>query len=97
MGFQHLLKRDIWPTCLRIVYEFRNPCRFHYLRIVIHSVYQVNDLKGSGNRIMNLQFEYFYGSEAEQFAFYRIPKSLMTDGFDIEYKNEEVVMVKRNL
>ena len=28
---------------------------------------------------MNLQFEYFYGSEAEQFAFYRIPKSLMTD------------------
>ena len=46
---------------------------------------------------MNLQFEYFYGSEAEQFAFYRIPKSLMTDGFDIEYKNEEVVMVKRNL
>ena len=24
-------------------------------------------------------FEYFYGSEAEQFAFYRIPKSLMTD------------------
>ncbi len=27
---------------------------------------------------MALQFEYFYGSEAEQFFFYRIPESLMT-------------------
>lgn len=27
---------------------------------------------------MSIQFEYFYGSEAEQFSFYRIPKLLMT-------------------
>ncbi|MGI6195462.1 MAG: replication initiator protein A [Eubacteriales bacterium] len=27
---------------------------------------------------MSVQFEYFYGSQAEQFAFYRIPKLLIT-------------------
>ena len=27
---------------------------------------------------MSLEFEYFYGSEAEQFTFYRVPKLLMT-------------------
>ena len=27
---------------------------------------------------MSIQFEYFYGNEAEQFAFYRIPKILIT-------------------
>jgi len=37
-----------------------------------------------------LRFDYFYGSEAEQFAFFRIPKALMTDpvyaGLSIEAK-----------
>ena len=28
---------------------------------------------------MSVQFEYFYGSQAEQFSFYRIPKVLFTD------------------
>lgn len=28
---------------------------------------------------MSIQFEYFYGSEAEQFSFYRIPKMLFSD------------------
>ena len=28
---------------------------------------------------MSVQFEYFYGSQAEQFSFYRIPKVLLTD------------------
>ena len=28
---------------------------------------------------MSLQFDYFYGSEAEQFSFYRIPKILFKD------------------
>ncbi len=27
---------------------------------------------------MSVQFEYFYGNEAEQFSFYRIPKLLIT-------------------
>lgn len=27
---------------------------------------------------MSIQFEYFYGNEAEQFTFYRIPKILVT-------------------
>ena len=27
---------------------------------------------------MSVQFEYFYGNQAEQFAFYRIPKLLIT-------------------
>ena len=26
-----------------------------------------------------MQFHYFYGSQAEQFSFYRIPKVLFTD------------------
>lgn len=26
-----------------------------------------------------LNFDYYYGSEAEQFTFYRIPKALMTE------------------
>lgn len=26
-----------------------------------------------------MQFDYFYGSQAEQFSFYRIPKVLFTD------------------
>ncbi len=37
-----------------------------------------------------MRFDYFYGSEAEQFAFFRIPKALMTDpvyaGLSIEAK-----------
>ena len=28
--------------------------------------------------IMSIEFDYFYGTEAEQFAFYRIPKLLIT-------------------
>ena len=28
---------------------------------------------------MSMQFEYFYGSQAEQFSLYRIPKILFTD------------------
>ena len=28
---------------------------------------------------MSIQFEYFYGSQAEQFSFYRIPKVLFKD------------------
>ena len=27
----------------------------------------------------NLNLDYYYGSEAEQYSFYRIPKALMTD------------------
>ena len=27
-----------------------------------------------------MAFDYFYGPQAEQFAFYRIPKVLFTDG-----------------
>ena len=27
-----------------------------------------------------MTFDYFYGPQAEQFAFYRIPKVLFTDG-----------------
>lgn len=26
-----------------------------------------------------MQFQYFYGSQAEQFSFYRLPKALITD------------------
>lgn len=29
---------------------------------------------------MPLQLDYFYGGEAEQYSFYRIPKVLFTDG-----------------
>ena len=39
---------------------------------------------------MSIQFEYFYGSQAEQFSFYRIPKVLFTDetlaGISVEAK-----------
>ena len=28
---------------------------------------------------MSLELAYFYGSEAEQYSFYRIPKVLLTD------------------
>lgn len=28
--------------------------------------------------MMSLEFDYFYGNEAEQFTFYRIPKLLIT-------------------
>lgn len=28
---------------------------------------------------MSIQFNYFYGSESEQFSFYRIPKALFKD------------------
>ena len=39
---------------------------------------------------MSIQFEYFYGSQAEQFSFYRIPKILFTDetlsGISVEAK-----------
>lgn len=39
---------------------------------------------------MSIQFEYFYGSQAEQFSFYRIPKVLFTDetlaGISVETK-----------
>lgn len=39
---------------------------------------------------MSIQFEYFYGSQAEQFSFYRIPKILFTDetlsGISVESK-----------
>lgn len=27
----------------------------------------------------NITFDYYYGNQAEQFAFYRIPKQLFTD------------------
>ena len=27
----------------------------------------------------NLNLDYYYGSEAEQFSFYRVPKTLLTD------------------
>ena len=33
---------------------------------------------------MSLELEYFYGNEAEQYSFYRIPKTLFTD---LRYKN----------
>ncbi len=36
---------------------------------------------------MTLQFEYFYGNEAEQYAFFRIPKTLFTDD---RFKNVSV-------
>ena len=32
-----------------------------------------------------MQFDYFYGSEAEQFTFYRIPKILITSQFSKRY------------
>ncbi len=39
---------------------------------------------------MSIQFEYFYGSQAEQFSFYRIPKILFTgetlSGISVEAK-----------
>ena len=39
---------------------------------------------------MSIQFEYFYGRQAEQFSFYRIPKVLFTDetlsGISVEAK-----------
>ena len=39
---------------------------------------------------MSIQFEYLYGSQAEQFSFYRIPKVLFTDetlsGISVEAK-----------
>ena len=28
---------------------------------------------------MSLELDYFYGNEAEQYSFYRIPKTLFTD------------------
>ena len=44
---------------------------------------------------MSIQFEYFYGSQAEQFSFYRIPKVLFTDetlaGISVEAKQSETI------
>ena len=44
---------------------------------------------------MSIQFEYFYGSQAEQFSFYRIPKVLFTDetlaGISVEAKQLETI------
>ena len=40
-----------------------------------------------GGTKMKLQFEYFYGSEAEDFTFYRIPKKIITSPYfkDVSY------------
>ena len=35
---------------------------------------------------MSLDLEYFYGNEAEQYSFYRIPKTLFTDPCYMEAK-----------
>ena len=38
-----------------------------------------------------MKFKYFYGAEADQFSFYRIPKALFTDSYfkDLgKYKKE---------
>ena len=34
--------------------------------------------KKEGGAVMSLQLDYFYGNEAEEFTFYRIPKLLVT-------------------
>ena len=36
-----------------------------------------NNLVKESTDMENLQFDYFYGDEAEQFVFYRIPKILV--------------------
>lgn len=41
---------------------------------------------------MSIQFEYFYGSEAEQFSFYRIPKMLFSDEAFAEISVEAKVL-----
>ena len=60
---------------------------------------------------MSIQFEYFYGNEAEQFTFYRIPKILVTSptfkrvsdsakllyGLMLDRKEEEVETALREL
>lgn len=46
---------------------------------------------------MSIQFEYFYGSQAEQFSFYRIPKVLFTDEafMDISVEAKVLFMLDR--
>ena len=36
-----------------------------------------------------MKFKYFYGAEADQFSFYRIPKALFTDSYFKDYKTQE--------
>lgn len=35
--------------------------------------------RGHGNMGSTLEFDYYYGIEAEQFSFYRVPRLLMKD------------------
>ena len=36
-----------------------------------------------------MKFKYFYGAEADQFSFYRIPKALFTDSYFKDLSSEE--------
>lgn len=46
---------------------------------------------------MSIQFDYFYGSEAEQYTFYRIPKILFKDKMFKDVSAEAKVLYKENL
>ncbi|MBR4605015.1 MAG: replication initiator protein A, partial [Lachnospiraceae bacterium] len=39
-----------------------------------------------------LQFQYFYGSEADMFTFYRIPKILFTDDYFKELSSDAKIL-----
>jgi len=40
-------------------------------------------------------FNYFYGTEADQFSFYRIPKALFTDSYSYEPDSRAFTAVRR--
>lgn len=50
-------------------------------------------MRKGGNRVSDeMNFQYYYGAEAEQFTFYRIPKLLITDGFFRELSSDAKIL-----
>ena len=65
-----------------------NICKFK--KVVVkrnNCLFSMQKLKHKEVQKMLLQFEYFYGNEAEDFTFYRIPKKIITSSHfkDVSY------------
>lgn len=60
--------------------EIKNIRAFIYQEIAKKNRYLFFDAKNTGGgRDMSIKFNYYYGKEADQFSFFRIPKLLFTD------------------
>ena len=40
-----------------------------------------------------MKFKYFYGAEADQFSFYRIPKALFTDSYFKDLSSDAKIFI----